>query len=87
MSCGVGHRCGLDLVWLWLWRRPAATALIQLLAWKPPYAKSVALKRPKQTKKKKKKKKKERKKRKDKKKKEVKAQAANLGLSSCCITT
>ena len=22
MSCGVGHRCGLDLVWLWLWRRP-----------------------------------------------------------------
>ena len=19
MSCGVGHRCGLDLAWLWLW--------------------------------------------------------------------
>ena len=28
MSYGVGHRCGLDLVLLWLWCRPAATALI-----------------------------------------------------------
>ena len=28
MSCGVGHRCGLDPVWLWLWCRPAATSLI-----------------------------------------------------------
>ena len=28
MSCGVGHRFGLDLTLLWLWRRPAATALI-----------------------------------------------------------
>ena len=25
MSCVVGHRCGLDLVWLWPW--PAAYAL------------------------------------------------------------
>ena len=25
-SCGVGHRYSLDLVWFWLWRRPAATA-------------------------------------------------------------
>jgi len=33
MSCGVGHRCGLDPVLLWLWYRPAATALIQPLAW------------------------------------------------------
>ena len=30
---------------LWLWCRPAATALIQLLAWEPPYAVGVALKR------------------------------------------
>ena len=28
-----------------LWRRPAATALIQALAWEPPYAAGVALKR------------------------------------------
>ena len=30
-DCGVGHRCGLDpaLLWLWLWRRPAAVALIR----------------------------------------------------------
>ena len=27
-SCSVGHRCGLDPVLLWLWCRPAATALI-----------------------------------------------------------
>ena len=44
MSCGIGHRCGLDLVLLWLWGRPAAAALIQLLAWEPPYAAGVALK-------------------------------------------
>ena len=45
MSCGVGHRRGWDLVLLWLWHRPAATALIQPLAWEPPYAMGVALKR------------------------------------------
>ena len=33
MSCGVGHRHGSDLVLLWLWRRPAATALIRPLAY------------------------------------------------------
>ena len=33
MSCGVGHRCGSDLVLLWLWHRLAATALIRPLAW------------------------------------------------------
>ena len=38
MSCGVGHRCGLDLALLCLWRRLAATALIRPLAWEPPYA-------------------------------------------------
>ena len=35
---------------LWLWRRPAATALIQPLAWEPPYATGAALKRQKKTK-------------------------------------
>ena len=52
---------------LWLWCRPAATALIQHLAWKPPYAKGAALKRPKKKKKKKKKHKKKKIKKKKKK--------------------
>jgi len=39
---------------LWLWYRLAATAPIQLLAWEPPYAAGVALKRQKDQKKKKK---------------------------------
>ena len=43
MSCGVGRRHGLDLVLLWLWRRPAAIALIEPLAWEPPYAMDAAL--------------------------------------------
>ena len=42
-SCGVGHRYGLDLVLLWLWGRPATTALIPPLAWELPYAAGVAL--------------------------------------------
>ena len=42
MCCGVGCRCGADSVLLWLWSRPAATALIQPLAWEPPYATGVA---------------------------------------------
>ena len=33
------------LVWLWLWRRPAAAALIRPFAWELPYALGVALKR------------------------------------------
>ena len=45
MSCGVGRRHGLELALLWLWHRPAAVALIRPLAWKPPYAVGVALKR------------------------------------------
>ena len=53
MSCGVGHRCGLDPVLLWLWYRPAATAPIGLLVWEPPYASGAALKRQKKKKKKK----------------------------------
>ena len=45
MSCGVGHRGGLDPALLWLERRLAATALIQPLTWEPPYAVGAALKR------------------------------------------
>ena len=41
MSCGVGRRQGSDLVLLW--HRPAATALIEPLAWEPPYAMGGAL--------------------------------------------
>ena len=44
VSCGVGHRCGLDLALLWLWCRPAATALIGPLARETPYALGTALK-------------------------------------------
>ena len=47
MSCGVGLRCSLDLALLWLWCRPAATAVIRPLASAPLYAEGVALKRPK----------------------------------------
>ena len=45
MSRSVGHRHSLDPVWLWLWHRSAAVALIGPLAWEPPYAADVALKR------------------------------------------
>ena len=45
MSCGVGHRPRLDLMLLWLWRRPAAVAPIQPLAWESPYATGSALKK------------------------------------------
>ena len=44
VSCGVGQRLGSDPLLLWLWRRLVATALIGLLAWKPPYAVGAALK-------------------------------------------
>ena len=44
MSCGAGHRHGLDPVLPWLWCRPAAAAPIQHLAWEPPYAVGAALK-------------------------------------------
>jgi len=39
-----------DPVLLWLWCRPEATALIRPLAWEPPYAAGVALKREKKKK-------------------------------------
>ena len=42
MSC---HRHGLDPTLLWQWHRPAATALIQPLAWEPTYALGTTLKR------------------------------------------
>ena len=45
----MGHRCGSDLVLLWLCCRPAAVALIQPLAWEPPYAAGAALESQKQT--------------------------------------
>ena len=45
MSCGVGYRHGSDLALLWLSRKSAATALIRPLAWEPPYAMGVALKK------------------------------------------
>ena len=46
MSCGVGRRHSSDaaLLWLWLWHRLAATALIRPLAWEPLYATGAALK-------------------------------------------
>ena len=45
VSWGVGHRHGLNLMLRWLWRRVAAVSLIGPLAWDPPYAASVALKK------------------------------------------
>ena len=48
---GVGHRWGLDPMWLWC--RLAAIALIRSLAWELPYAVGVALKRQKSKNKKK----------------------------------
>ena len=54
MSSGIGHRRGSDPTLLWPWRRLVATALIVPLAWEPPYATGVALKREKDQKKKKK---------------------------------
>ena len=50
MSCGVDHRCGLDLALLWLWHRPVATAIIRPLAWEHPYAIGVAPEKTKKTK-------------------------------------
>ena len=52
MSCGVGHRHGSDLALLWLWHRSAATAPTGPLAWEPPYAAGVALKKRQEKKKK-----------------------------------
>ena len=54
MSCGVGHRRGLDPSLLWLWCRLAATVLVQPLAWEPPYVVGATLKRQKKKEKRKK---------------------------------
>ena len=43
MSCGVGCRCGSDLVLLW--NQLAAVAPIEPLAWELPYVMSVVLKK------------------------------------------
>ena len=53
VGCGVGRRPGSGPVLLWLWHRPAPTALIGPLAWEPPYATGAALEKGKKTKKKK----------------------------------
>ena len=45
MSCGVGQRRSWDPTLLWLWHRLVATIPIGPLAWEPPYAVGVALKR------------------------------------------
>ena len=50
VSCGIGCRRGLDLAWLWPWRRLAAVAPIRPLGWEPPYAAGVALKKKKKKK-------------------------------------
>ena len=42
MSCGIGRRCGLDPLLLWLWHRLVAIAPIRPLAWEPPYAAGAA---------------------------------------------
>ena len=51
MSCDVGCKCVWDLSLQWLWHRPAATAPIRPLAWEPPCAEGMALKRQKTKKK------------------------------------
>ena len=51
MSCGLAHRCSSDLMLLWLWHRPVATAPIRSPAWEPPYVTGVALKSKKKKKK------------------------------------
>ena len=53
VSRGVGQRCSLDPVLLWLWCRPAVAAPIRPLAWELPYATGVSLKQSKKTKNKK----------------------------------
>jgi len=50
MSCGVVCRRGSDLVLLWLWRRPVATAPDLTPSLEPPYAMNAALKKKKKKK-------------------------------------
>ena len=51
MSFGVGCIRSSDLVLLWLWHRPEATAPIGPLDWESPYATGTAIKREKKKKK------------------------------------
>ena len=44
VSCGLGHRCGLDPTLLWLWCKLASVAPIRPLVWELPYALDTALK-------------------------------------------
>ena len=60
MSWGIVCIHSSDMVLLWLWCRPAATAPIIPLAWDPPYAMGMALEDKKKKKKKKKKRERER---------------------------
>ena len=53
MSCGIGYRCGLNPVLLWLWYRLMAIVLVRPLAWELPYAMGAALEKAKRQKKKK----------------------------------
>ena len=53
MLCGIGRRCSLDPVLLWLWHRLVATAPIRPLAWEPPHARGAALEKAKKEKEKK----------------------------------
>ena len=43
VSRGVGHRRGLDLVVVWLWRMLAAIGPVRLVAWERPYATGIAI--------------------------------------------
>ena len=45
VSCGIDCRCGSDPTLLWLWHRLVASAMIEPLAWEPPYAGGAALKK------------------------------------------
>ena len=45
MSCDVGCIRGSDPSLLWLWCRPATIAPVGPLAWEPPYAEGVVLKK------------------------------------------
>ena len=40
----IGHKQSSDPARLWLWHKPATTALIQPLTWKLPYVMDAALK-------------------------------------------
>ena len=44
-AVGISRRPDLDPALLWLWCRPAAAAPVGPLAWEPPYAMGMALKK------------------------------------------